>query len=48
MREALMNETEPIGDSLYSADYKRHVASVVLSRTLHRAYARAAATGGVD
>ncbi len=48
MREALMEEIEPIGDDLYSADYKRHVASVILRRTLERAYARAAAVGGAD
>ncbi|MDA0260592.1 MAG: FAD binding domain-containing protein [Proteobacteria bacterium] len=41
MRETLVDEIEPIGDSLYSADYKRHVAAVILKRTLKTAYQRA-------
>ena len=40
-REALFDELEPIEDHLYSADYKRHVASVILRRTMERAYGRA-------
>jgi carbon-monoxide dehydrogenase medium subunit len=47
MAETLFNEVEPIEDDLYSADYKRHVAAVILKRTVARAYERAAAdTGG--
>jgi len=46
MSEALQSEIEPIGDDLYSADYKRHVAAVILKRTVERAYAYAAAAGG--
>lgn len=41
MRETLFAEIEPIGDDLYSADYKRHVAAVVMKRTVLRAYVRA-------
>ena len=40
-RQALFEELEPIEDHLYSADYKRHVVSVILRRTMERAYARA-------
>ena len=40
-RQALFGELEPIEDHLYSADYKRHVASVILRRTMERAYRRA-------
>jgi carbon-monoxide dehydrogenase medium subunit len=47
MAETLFNEVEPIEDDLYSADYKRHVAAVILKRTVARAYERAATdTGG--
>lgn len=47
MRETLFNEIEPIEDDLYSADYKRHVAAVILKRTVARAYKRAKIdTGG--
>ena len=47
MGETLFNEIEPIDDDLYSADYKRHVAAVILRRTVARAYERATAgTGG--
>ena len=45
MRQVLFEEIEPITDHLYSADYKRHVAWVVMKRTLDRAFARAAASG---
>ena len=45
MREVLVDEIEPIGDALYSADYKRHVASVILKRTINTAYQRAARGG---
>lgn len=41
MRQVLFEEIEPITDHLYSADYKRHVAWVVMKRTLERAFARA-------
>lgn len=44
---ALRDELEPIGDDLYSADFKRHVASVILGRTLKRAYADACKAGKV-
>lgn len=40
-RAALLGELAPLDDILYSADYKRHVASVILKRTLDRAAARA-------
>ena len=47
MGETLFNEIEPIEDDLYSADYKRHVAAVILKRSVARAYERATAdTGG--
>lgn len=46
MRETLFEEIEPVGDHLYSADYKRHVASVILRRTVEKAYARASAIDG--
>lgn len=42
---ALRDELEPIGDDLYSADFKRHVASVILTRTVKRAYADAYKAG---
>ena len=40
-RETLFDELEPIEDHLYSADYKRHVATVILRRTMEQAYTRA-------
>ncbi len=43
MGEALASEIEPLDDHLYSADYKRHVASVILRRAVARAYERSAA-----
>lgn len=43
--DVLRDELEPIGDDLYSQDFKRHVASVVLRRTVERAYARARQAG---
>ena len=46
MRDVLVQEIEPIGDSLYSADYKRHVASVILKRTLKIAEQRSVAGKG--
>ena len=45
MRATLADEIEPIGDSLYSADYKRHVAGVILKRTIRTAYQRAGEAG---
>ena len=45
MRATLVDEIEPIGDSLYSADYKRHVAGVILKRTIRIAYQRAGEGG---
>lgn len=42
MRDALFDELEPLGDALYSADYKCHVAWVLLKRALEKAYERAA------
>ena len=48
MREVLFDEIEPLADHMYSADYKRHVAWVVMKRTLNRAFARAAASGETD
>ena len=49
MGETLSNEIEPIEDDLYSADYKRHVATVILRRTVAQAYRRAVADmGGAD
>lgn len=41
MRAALAEEIAPIGDMLYSADYKRRVAAVILERTITAAYRRA-------
>ena len=41
LREAVFDEVEPLDDALYSADYKRHVASVILKRTILKAYDRA-------
>ena len=43
MRRVLFDEIEPIGDHLYSADYKRHVAWVIMKRTVARAFSQAAA-----
>lgn len=43
MREVLCAEIAPIGDDLYSADYKRHVAAVIMKRTVTEAYERAGA-----
>ncbi len=40
-RESVFDTVEPLGDALYSADYKRHVASVILKRTIIEAHARA-------
>ncbi len=42
MSEALGKEIEPLEDHLYSADYKRHVAAVMLRRAVARAYERSA------
>ena len=41
MAAALAEELTPLADLIYSADYKRHVASVILRRTVERAYRRA-------
>jgi carbon-monoxide dehydrogenase medium subunit len=38
MADALGGEIEPLEDHLYSADYKRHVAAVILRRAVARAY----------
>jgi len=43
IKETLSAELEPIGDNLYSEDYKCHVAWVHLKRALTRAYDRAGA-----
>ena len=43
MRRVLFDEIEPIGDHLYSADYKRHVAWVIMKRTVAQAFSQAAA-----
>ncbi|MEE8188467.1 MAG: xanthine dehydrogenase family protein subunit M [Kiloniellales bacterium] len=43
MRKVLFAEIDPLGDDLYSADYKRHVASVIMKRTVLEAYGRAGA-----
>lgn len=43
MRDSLYDEIAPMEDCLFSADYKRHVATVMLRRTVERAYARAGA-----
>jgi carbon-monoxide dehydrogenase medium subunit len=40
MGAALAREIEPLEDHLYSADYKRHVAAVMLRRAVARAYER--------
>lgn len=40
-KQAIALECEPLEDDLYSVDYKLHVASVVLKRTLVEARARA-------
>ena len=48
MREVLFEEIEPIADHLYSADYKRHVAWVVMKRTLERAFAEAGTCARTD
>ncbi len=40
---ATAEAVDPAGDFQFSADYKRHVVSVLLRRTVERAYARAAA-----
>ncbi len=41
IKKTLSAELEPIGDNLYSEDYKHHVAWVQLKRALTRAYERA-------
>ncbi|MDP6531020.1 MAG: FAD binding domain-containing protein [Arenicellales bacterium] len=43
MRKLVHEELSPIGDHLYSADYKSHVAAVILRRATERAYNRAVA-----
>lgn len=45
-QDQLATECEPIDDDLYSAEYKKHVCSVVLKRTAERALARAIAYAG--
>ena len=42
----LCDELEPIADDIYSADFKRHVASVILRRTVGQAYQRAVENKG--
>jgi carbon-monoxide dehydrogenase medium subunit len=46
MVAALGEEIEPVGDFEFSADYKRHVAGVLLRRTVQQAYDRAATGKG--
>jgi carbon-monoxide dehydrogenase medium subunit len=46
LREIVFEETSPIGDALYSADYKRHVAAVMLQRAVMEAYKRAGSSQG--
>ena len=46
MGEALAEELTPLDDVIYSADYKRHVASVILRRTVERAHQRAGGQAG--
>ena len=41
---AQAEQLEPLSDTLYSADYKRHVAGVLMQRTLRKAYDRARQT----
>lgn len=41
MRDSLAAELDPVGDLTFSADYKRHVAAVMLERAVARALARA-------
>lgn len=45
LREAVFDQAEPLADALYSADYKRHVAAVILKRTVQAAYGRAGGGG---
>lgn len=45
-RETLSDEIVPLEDHLYSADYKRHAAAVILERTVEKAYRRATADRG--
>lgn len=45
-REALAAECDPIEDDLYSAEYKKHVASVILRRAVESARAHAKAYKG--
>ena len=40
MRETLFAEIEPLADDLYSQDYKRHVAAVIMKRTVKKAWER--------
>ena len=44
MRETLFAEIEPLADDLYSKDYKRHVAAVVMKRTVRKAWERSGGT----
>lgn len=46
MATALTAELTPLDDVIYSADYKRHVASVILRRTVERACQRAGGQAG--
>ena len=48
MRKILFDEIEPIADHLYSADYKRHVAWVIMKRTLGRVFALARDSQGTS
>lgn len=45
-KDVLGKEIHPISDDLYSAEYKRHVAALILRRTLANAYQRALANKG--
>lgn len=45
MSAALQEQIDPLDDFQFSADYKRHVAGVLMRRTVERAYARAVTAG---
>ena len=44
MRETLFAEIEPLADDLYTQDYKRHVAAVIMKRTVEKAWQRSGGT----
>jgi aerobic carbon-monoxide dehydrogenase medium subunit len=43
MAETLAGEIDPVSDFQFSADYKRHLAGVIVKRAVERAYLRATA-----